>query len=623
MSTPAYPQPETAVQVQEQPRRPEAPPGPRRPRLLLAALASGGMLYACHFPLAQGWWLAWVALVPLLCLVRADASPRLIYPCAWLAGLVYYWPAISWMSRAAIDDYAMVYAWMLLSTYCSLYVPLAVWLLRRLERRTALPLVVTVPAVWVGLEFIRSFFLTGFAWYFLGHTQHQFLAIIQITDLAGVYAVTALVAAVNAWVFEFLYAQPWFGKLWRLSRTTRPATSPRGLLVQGACVVVVWATSLGYGLWRLGQDDFAVGPRVALLQSNLDQRLRNSAADPEQKKEEARRSVQSIRDHFGELREVATKERPDLIVWPEASYPDHWVELQKVVSDQEVRPEGLLRLGHLQRQVEEEARRSETRVLLGIHVSELGITDPERRYSSAMLFSPEGRFEGRYDKMHRVPFGEYVPLRELAPGLMKKLTPYSYDYSIRPGEHFTRFPLGPYHFGVLICFEDTDPFMARRYLVPDKDGGGPVDFLVNMSNDGWFDGSSEHDEHLAICRFRAVETRRAVVRSVNMGISAVIDGNGRVLKETPPIVDLVGNRFIKNTVERWHIPADPEQVTSLPISEWSEYKQRAGVLTATIPLDDRASLYTQWGDWLPFGCWILVGLGFFWRPPAKPLGKAA
>src|SRR5262249_51049995 len=100
------------------------------------------------------------------------------------------------------------------------------------------------------------------------------------------------------------------------------------------------------------------------------------------------------------------------------------------------------------------------------------------------------------------------------------------------GQEFTRFWLSDsateknYSFGVLICYEDTDPELAR----PHVQGRGPADFLLNISNDGWFDGTSEHDEHLAICRFRAVECRRSVARSVNMGISAVIDSNGRVLE---------------------------------------------------------------------------------------------
>jgi apolipoprotein N-acyltransferase len=572
--------------------------------LLLAAVLSGGMLYACHFPLAQGWWLAWVALVPLLCLVRADASGWAIYPCAWLAGLVYYWPAISWMSRAAIDDPSMVYAWMLLSTYCSLYVPLAVGLLRRLERRTALPLVLTVPSVWAALEFVRSFFLTGFAWYFLGHTQHDFLAIIQITDLAGVYLVTALVAAVNAWVFEFLYARPWFGRLWRLDRATRPALSRRGLAIQGVCVAALWSAALGYGLWRLGQNEFAPGPRIALLQSNLDQRLRNSMADPDQKREEARQARKSVREHFAELREAAKRGEPDLIVWPEASFPEDWVQLAEDVPDRDVKREDLADLVRWQQHVQQEPLLSRTNVLLGIHVLEFGLTEQKnlrvaKRFSSALLLSPRARVDARYDKMHRVPFGEYVPLTDWVPAwVLKKFTPYDFDYSIRPGEHFTRFPLGKYHFGVLICFEDTDPFLARRYVAPED--GQPVDFLVNMSNDGWFDGSSEHDEHLAICRFRAIETRRAVARAVNMGISAVIDGNGQVLRPEP---------FYRGDGR------------ALPTSEWARFKQRDMVLNFHVPIDNRTSLYAQWGDWLPCGFWLLVGIGFFWRPPAKSLGK--
>ena len=84
---------------------------------------------------------------------------------------------------------------------------------------------------------------------------------------------------------------------------------------------------------------------------------------------------------------------------------------------------------------------------------------------------------------------------------------------------------------MLICFEDSDPFLARAYGMGTADGP-PVDFLVNITNDGWFDTTCEHEEHLALCRFRAIECRRAVARAVNMGISAVIDGNGRVLKPT-------------------------------------------------------------------------------------------
>src|SRR4029077_11733841 len=106
---------------------------------------------------------------------------------------------------------------------------------------------------------------------------------------------------------------------------------------------------------------------------------------------------------------------------------------------------------------------------------------------------------------------------------MKVFSPYDNEYGIKSGDRYTRFPLGTYHYGVLICFEDTDPYLARQYVRPGGEGE-PIDFLLNISNDGWFGGSSEHDQHLAICRFRAIECRRSIGRSVNMGISAVIDG---------------------------------------------------------------------------------------------------
>ena len=196
--------------------------------------------------------------------------------------------------------------------------------------------------------------------------------------------------------------------------------------------------------------------------------------------------------------------------------------------------------------------------------------------------------------MHRVPFGEYVPLKDWLP-FMNALAPYDFDYSIREGEKFTRFPLGNYHFGVLICYEDTDPFLAREYLRPSKDGPA-VDFLVNMSNDGWFDGSSEHEEHLVVSRFRTIECRRAMVRAVNMGVSAVIDANGRVLK---PVLESDSKPPV------WIIPAAPDQ-SDWAVSEWPQFKQVAGILRAGVPIDRRFSFYTIAGDWLPIGCWIVL-----------------
>jgi apolipoprotein N-acyltransferase len=158
---------------------------------------------------------------------------------------------------------------------------------------------------------------------------------------------------------------------------------------------------------------------------------------------------------------------------------------------------------------------------------------------------------------------------------MQTFTPYTHDYSCTPGDGFPVFELpspgrGSFRFGVLICYEDSDPYLARQYN-PWAGRGPGADFLVNISNDGWFDGTEEHEQHLAICRFRAVEARRAVVRAVNMGISGVIDGDGRVV--------------------------------ALPRETWAESKK----VTAIVPIDRRDSVYAAAGDWFPGLCWLLIG----------------
>jgi len=104
---------------------------------------------------------------------------------------------------------------------------------------------------------------------------------------------------------------------------------------------------------------------------------------------------------------------------------------------------------------------------------------------------------------------------------------------------------------------------------------------VNMSNDGWFKGTSEHEQHLVASRFRAIETRRSLVRSVNMGISAAIDGDGRII--------------------------------ALPAETWSKSKGIEGVVSVKVPIDDRTSIYAMTGDWLPWSCSVLLIVGLLWK----------
>jgi len=563
-------------------RHPVTLPYPR----LVPALLTGAVLFACYFPLDCG-WLAWAALVPLLALVRSGASKKRIFFCGWAGGLLFFWPVLQWMRVA---DPAMYATWALLATYLALYLPLGILLVRRLDRTTRLPLIVTVPVVWVALDFLRSHLATGFTWYMLGHAQHDFLPAIQVADLGGVYAVSILVAAVNALLFEVLYARPWFRTFCALPKPTR-AISRRALLAQGVAVALVLAGSLTYGEWRLHQDDFATGPTVALVQGNLPLRVKNDAWSNEEGG-----AVGVMERHHVWLTNLAVIRHPDLVVWPETSWPEDWVEVLDESTGLAAPDEQSVEL------MKAASGAWHTDLLLGLNTV---VKAPDKRvlkrYNSALLVTADGRPGGRYDKIHRVAFGEYIPLKDWFP-FMERLSPYDFDYSILPGQSLTRFPLGQYHYGVLICYEDGVSDLARAYALPD--GNQPAaDFLLNTSNDGWFDGTPEHAQHLAVCRFRAVEARRSVGRSVNMGISAVIDPNGRVL--APQRTQEVGEARL------WELTPG---AADLPTSRWREFQTVPGVLVAAIPIDRRVSLYARLGDWLPWGCWLVLSaaliLGF-------------
>ena len=194
--------------------------------------------------------------------------------------------------------------------------------------------------------------------------------------------------------------------------------------------------------------------------------------------------------------------------------------------------------------------------------------------------------------MHLVPFGEYVPLKS---SWLQNFTPYKHDYSCTPGTDWTLFevpaavqPGRVYKFGMLICYEDGDPYLARQYN-PSAGRGLDADFLVNISNDGWFTGTEEHEQHLAICRVRAVESRRAIVRAVNTGISAIIDPDGNVV--------------------------------ALPVPEdWSKSKVTTAVVRGDVPIGDAPSTYARLGDWVPVACWcfitgVLLWPSRLWRRP--------
>jgi len=286
--------------------------------------------------------------------------------------------------------------------------------------------------------------------------------------------------------------------------------------------------------------------------------------------------------NFSDLSVQAVKQKPwDLLVWPETTFPSAWIRFHSSADQTTASDDWRRAHADTEAFAERAGRLYQGPVILGAKSAILH-TDRHYEYNSAVVLDAAGREIGRYDKKYRIPFGEYIPLRESVPW-MKYLSPYGKDFrGIEIGEGLPVFRIeGARSFtvAVLICYEDTVPHQATTYLR----GQGPApDIFVNISNDGWFKCSEEHEQHLAIARFRAIETRRPLVRAVNIGISAVIDGNGRVI--------------------------------ALPAESWGRSKGVEAILVAQVPLDRRFSWYAQNGDVLPWACWLMVLLGMAATP---------
>ena len=554
------------------------------PHPVALGLVSGSALWL-SFPPAEWSGAAWFALVPLFLLALSERSKGAVYLGSWVGGFVFWLLAIHWIWWT--DETAWL-GWVVMSAFLSLWWPAFLFLARFSRRRLHLPLIVTAPVLWVALEYVRAYVLTGFPWYYLAHSQYRLLYFTQIADFSGALGLSFLIAMVNAYWVDLLtlplFRKKASGSWWaRLTLPQRVRLVAVGLGVVG---------TLAYGAFRVGSGEFRAGPRIAMLQSSEVIRY-NGVQKTAEEQEALYKSL--IRQA------MAATPRPDLIVWPETSSPWNFVSIDpklpmKVLDRQvkEMDPAWIAADWTLKRDRVSAYFASlveSTKIPMMVGSSFYHFKEPDySRYNAAILFQL-GLPIQVYHKLHLVPFGEYVPLLKTFPWLIR-LTPYrnAQHHFLDHGSELSWFELGPHRLAAAICFEDTVPQVVRRFFA-EAPGGRQPDVLVNLSNDGWFHATSEHEMHLAVSVFRCIENRVPLARAVNTGISAMVDGNGRILK--------------------------------------SLEKLKVGVLVETAPLDDRVSLYSRWGDWVGQFCLAstlgLLVLGTFAprRPGADPFARPA
>ncbi|MFA5793714.1 MAG: apolipoprotein N-acyltransferase [Candidatus Brocadiia bacterium] len=413
------------------------------------------------------------------------------------------------------------------------------WLARLLIRRGIIMFnILLIPSLWAGIEFVRSFFLTGFPWFFAGHTQYSWLGLIQISDITGVYGVSFLVMMVNTSIALIIY------------RKITKTLDQSGVITALLCPAVIILAALIYGYIRIDRINITPGPRIGIVQGNIEQSLKNNPPNP----------LIIYEKHLKlSMQLISGETKPDLIVWAETMFPyacSNTIKKSEVTENMDILKEPSIMSG--------------VPHLIGAVTFEPDETGADfKMYNSAYYLDKEGKTIGQYSKIHLVPISEYVPLRKTFPWLDNLILTFSELSEIRDmqaGTNAEPFSLGNLKFGVLICYESIFPELARASV---RRGSN---FIINISNDGWFKNSAELNQILAISAFRAVESRRSFIRATNTGISAVIHPNGKI-------------NILKNNTDA--------------------YKEVEGAWAEQIPVATTSSFYANNGDYFAFLCLII------------------
>jgi apolipoprotein N-acyltransferase len=430
---------------------------------IFLSILSGILL---NLPYINGnlWIFSWIGFIPLFFALKNKTRMQ-AFLLSCLTGIIFWSGTAWWLVHVTLIGT------ILLILYLALYFGLFGLLTSPYLLSTTYYLLF-IPSAWVLLEYLRSHLLTGFPWALLGYSQYLNMPVIQIADITGVWGVSFLVMIVNVTIYSLIAYRP--SLINQIKKYSLPA--------------LFLATALIYGYSQLNltpKTGHRTPLKISIIQGNIPQDLKWE-----------RQARGFIIGRYINLTLEAAKDKPDLIIWPEASLP--------VVAEQE--PFYYERVKDLVKEIK-------TPLLLGAVTLRDG-----RYYNSALLISRDANNLDIYDKLHLVPFGEYIPLRKIL-GFLETVVPIG---EITPGKVYKVFD-HPAKFSVLICFEDLFPALSRRFV---KEGAG---ILVNITNDAWYKESPAPYQHLQASVLRAVENRVFLVRAANTGISCFIAPNGEII----------------------------------------------------------------------------------------------
>lgn len=456
-------------------------------------------LLILSFPTFNSSFYVWIGLIPLLILIEGQKKIKDVFIFSYLCGCVFYAVMLYWF--VYVDPLIAFLGYPALVLYLGLYFALFGVGVKLFERHPLVIRSLMAASWWVILDFLRGYIIGGFDWVSLGHSQFRNLPMIQIADITSVFGVSFLIIMVNA---SFLI----LGKCILQRNRWKESLS---LLI---LTLILFISVYVYGYVRLKSEMKDIGQiTIGIVQANTPQDLKW-----------VRSAWPSILLDYQTLTLGLVDKQPDIIIWPETSFPG-------IIGEEEGLYDNLISFG----------KSINTPLMFGSVIKE-----GEQYYNAARLVSADGETLNDQKKMHLVPFGEYLPLRKFIP-FISQFIPIG-DFSV--GSDWILFrKLGKYKtinpFSVLICFEDSLARLSRKFV---NEG---AQLLINMTNDAWFADTRAPYLHVASAVFRSIENHRALVRVANSGVSCLILPNGK-------IAAYLMNEFGKKTFVRgrdvWNVP---------------------------------------------------------------------
>lgn len=450
--------------------------------ILLVILS--GALTALSFPKFDLSFLCWISLIPFF-FALYNKTPKQSFLLGFLGGIAFNAILIYWIPAvpAHYGDLSIVMSLLIYTVfvfYLALFWALFSWCFSKIHGAFPKLIFFLAPFIWIAFEYILTHFLTGFPWGLLGYSQHKNLWFLQLASLAGIYGISFMIVLFQS---LFVYSM--------IHRRKAPFFLGLTLVV----LIHIW----GWAIMKNNpskEDSF----RASVIQGNVSSDIRwDQTSDLK---------IRDLLNQHLSLSSEAIDQDSRLIIWPEFSVPLCFSCSYYIF------PEFRKKLSRF-------AKESGSTLLLGTNETVMDKQLP-RYYNTALCLHPDLSMS-QYYKMHLVPFGEYTPYKKIL-FFIEKMTHAIGE--LTPGEEFVLHEFEGKKFGSPICYEIIFPNLVRKFV---KKG---ADFLVTITNDGWYGVSSAPFQHFAIAVVRAVENRRFLLRSATTGVSGIIDPYGRILSRT-------------------------------------------------------------------------------------------